>query len=67
MADSPTSLCHFTNQAVQGISAGASEQEVVVTLQQNGVICYDTQTKVWFFMILNFVYTIVMSLMFKFG
>lgn len=47
MADSPISLCHFTDQDVQGISAGASAQEVVVTLQQDGVICYDTQTRVF--------------------
>ena len=38
-------LCQFSEGAVQGIAQGPSPQEVLVTTQQEGVICCDVQSK----------------------
>ena len=39
-------LCQSSSGAVQGVSQGPSPHEVLVTVQQEGVICYDTVSKV---------------------
>lgn len=39
-------LCQLSDGAVQGISQGPSPREVLVTTQQEGVICYDAGSKV---------------------
>ena len=38
-------LCQYSSGAVQGISQGPSLQEVLVTVQQEGVVSYDTVSK----------------------
>jgi hypothetical protein len=46
MMDGAEWLCQFSEGAVQGISQGPSPQEVLVTVELEGVICCDAQSKV---------------------